>query len=142
MIKLKNLREGDYVLAEYEGQKVEGVVRELHRDDDDAVLVESSVQSFWYKPEKLSGIPLDDEQLTRLGFQKQENDDNSVKYLKGPFRIYLPAKGDFSNMEIWYREDRRFLTEALTVNELQHHYHQMTKIDLVKDEKAGQPHGG
>ena len=37
-------------------------------------------------------IPLDEEQLFKLKFTKQKC-DGSVKYLKGAFRIMLPAKG-------------------------------------------------
>ena len=135
MLKLKNLQEGDYVFAEYEGEKLEGVVRELHRDDDDAVLVETVKQSYWYTPEHLTAIPLDEAQLLKFGFQKQENEDQSVKYLRGPFRMYLPVKGDFSHMEIWYREDHRILSQPIAINELQHHFSQMTKIPLARPEK-------
>ena len=62
------------------------------------------------KPDVLRPIPLDEEQLLKLNFTRQEFEDGSVKYIKGAFRIFLPNKNDFSNMEIWYREDRRNLT--------------------------------
>ncbi len=134
MLKLKNLKEGDYIMAEFEGQLMEGTVRGLHRDNDNEVCVETPVQEFWFHPEHLSGIPLTEQQLLLLGFHKQENEDNSVKYMKGPFRVVTPVKGDFSHMEMWYREDRRHITSLLDVHELQHHYHDMTKVDLVREE--------
>lgn len=133
MLKLKDLKEGDYILAEYEGQQIEGMVKGLHRDDDNEVCVETPVQEFWFKPEHLFGITLDEEQLFKLGFQKQEMENGAVKYLNGPFRILIAVKGDFSHMEIWYREDHRKLTSPIYVHELQHHYSQMTKVNLVKE---------
>lgn len=138
MLKLKDLREGDYVLAEFEGRQEEGTVVELNNEDKE-VCVETAVQQFWFKPENLSGIPLTEEELFKLGFTKEERDDNSVKYLRGPFRILVPVKSDFSHMEIWYREDHRKITQQLYVHELQHHYNQMTKVDLVRGERTHEP---
>jgi hypothetical protein len=134
MLKLKDLKEGDHVIAEYEGQRIEGIVRELHRDDDNEVCVETAVQTFWFKPEHLSAIPLDEAQLLKLGFSRKENEDGTVKYLKGPFRLLIASAGDFSHVEIWYREDRRKLNAQISVSELQHHYHDMAKVDLVRDD--------
>jgi len=90
------------------------------------------VQEFWFKPDHLYGIPLDDAQLMKLNFEKQENEDGTVKYLRGPFRILLSKPGDFTNFEMWYREDRRHIHHPLFVHELQNHFHQMTKIDLTR----------
>ncbi|MBC8035278.1 MAG: hypothetical protein H7Y03_14105 [Chitinophagaceae bacterium] len=138
MLKLKELKEGDYVIAEYDGQRVEGIVKDMHRDYDNQVCVETPVQKFWFNRENLSGIPVTDEQLLKLGFKKQENEDGSVKYMKGAFRIVTPLKGDFSHMEIWYREDHRHLTSGIFVHELQHHHLDMTKVDLLRDEPIRQ----
>lgn len=132
MIKMQELKIGDYVLADYDGENWEGVVKDLNFEDKE-VCLETDVQDFWFKPEVLSAIPLNDEQLMKLNFQKQENEDGSVKYLKGPFRIFLKNKNDFSSLEIWYREDRRHLTHAISVHELQNHYQQMTKVDLTRN---------
>jgi hypothetical protein len=132
MIKMQELKIGDYVLADYEGENWEGVVKDLNFEDKE-VCLETDVQEFWFKPEVLSPIPLNDEQLMKLNFVKQENEDGSVKYGKGPFRIFLPDKNNFSSMEIWYREDRRHLTHAISVHELQNHYHQMTKVELTRN---------
>jgi hypothetical protein len=129
MIKLHELQPGDLVMAEYEGQQWEGVVKELNREDKE-VCVETEVQEFWFTPEHLSPIPLDDAQLAKLGFHKHENEDGSVKYSKDSFRLLLPRKGDFTDMEIWWREDRRHLHHSLYVHELQNHYYQMTKVEL------------
>lgn len=129
MIKLAKLQPGDIVMAEYEGQQTEGVVKEINKDIRE-VCVETDVQEFWFKPEDLYPIPLNEAQLLKLGFDRQEHEDGSVKYGKGPFRVFLPHKEDFNTLEIWYREDRRHLHEAIYVHELQNHYYQMTKVEL------------
>jgi hypothetical protein len=132
MIRFQDLKPGDFVIAEFEGQKWEGTVVELNREDKE-VCVETDVQQFWFKPEQLHGIPLSDEQLIRLGFIRQPDENNSMKYLKGAFRVFVPEKDNFSNLEIWYREDRRNLTQPITVHELQNHYNQMTKVELTRN---------
>jgi hypothetical protein len=129
MIKLSELKPGDIVMAENEGQRWEGVVKELNREDKE-VCIETSVQEFWFKPEELFPILLDEAQLTKLGFASKENEDGSVKYSKDSFRILVPKKGDFSNIEIWWREDKRRLHQAIYVHELQNHYLSMTKVEL------------
>ncbi len=128
MIRFNELKPGDLVLAEYEGQQREGVVTDLNREDKE-VCVETSVQEFWYTPEHLFPIPLNDEQLTKLGFTKTEN-GTGVKYMKDSFRVLVPKGNDFSHLEIWWREDRRELTQPISVHELQNHYRQMTKVEL------------
>ena len=128
MIRFNDLQPGDLVLAEYEGQKTRGVVKALNKEDKE-VCVETSVQEYWYTPEHLYAIPVDDEQLRLLGFTKAQNGDG-VKYMKDSFRIHVPVENDFSNMEIWWREDRRQLRQQISVHELQNHYYQMTKVEL------------
>lgn len=128
MIRFTDLQPGDLVLAEYEGEKKRGVVTALNREDKE-ICVETAVQEYWFTPEHLFPIPVDDEQLRLLGFSKDEN-SNGVKYMKDSFRIHIPVKDDFSNMEIWWREDRRQLKQHISVHELQNHYYQMTKVEL------------
>ena len=129
MIKFSEIKPGDIVMAEFEDQKWVGVVKELNREDKE-ICVETDVQQFWFTPEHLFPIPLNEEQLLNLGFEKLENGDGSVKYLKGAFRILLPKKGDFSNIEMWWREDRREFHHPMHVHDLQNHYYQMTKVEL------------
>ena len=57
MIKIQDLKIGDYVLAEYEGEKWEGMVKELNKEDKE-VCIQTEVQEFWFKPEALFPIPL------------------------------------------------------------------------------------
>jgi hypothetical protein len=128
MIRLNEIQQGDLVIAEYDGDTWEGVVKEINNEDKE-VCVETSVQEFWFKPEHLFPIPLSDEQLNKLGFERVEN-GQVVKYMKDSFRILVPSKDDFSRLEMWWREDRRELNHPISVHELQNHYYQMTKVEL------------
>jgi hypothetical protein len=130
MIKFSELKFGDIVLAEFEGQRREGMVKDVNREDKE-VCIETSVQEFWYTPDQLYPIALNDEQMGRLGFTKAENGNGSVKYMRDSFRVLLPQKDNFSSMEIWWREDRRFLNQPINVHELQNHYYDMTKVELI-----------
>jgi hypothetical protein len=86
----------------------------------------------WFDANDLYAIPVDEVQLQKLGFEKQVNADNTVKYMRGPFRVMIPAAGQFNEFEIWYREDRRHIHHPIGVHELQNFYHQMTKVDLTR----------
>ena len=129
MIKFNELKPGDIVMAEYEGQKWQGTVKDVNREEKE-VCVETSVQDFWFTPEHLYPIPLSDEQLTFLGFTKVNDGNGGVKYMKDSFRLHVPVENDFSHLEIWWREDRRTLNQPISVHELQNHYYQMTKVEL------------
>jgi hypothetical protein len=113
-----------------EGMEREGVVTDIQRDQN-LVCVNNGVQEFWYSPAQILSVPLDEEQLLKLGFQRQDTEDG-VKYLRGPFRILLPKEGSFANIEMWYREDRRHFNTPLTVHELQNRYLDMTKVPLER----------
>lgn len=130
MIKISDLKFGDIVVAEYEGQQREGMVKDIDRPEGKA-LVESEGNEFWYGPGDLYPIALNDEQMKKLGFTRQDNAEGSVKYIKDSFRVLLAQKDNFSNMEIWWREDHRYLNQPISVHELQNHYFQMTKVELM-----------
>jgi hypothetical protein len=131
MIKFSELKPGDIVLADYEDKQWEGIVKKLNKQDNE-VCVETDVQQFWFTPEHLHPVQLNDEQLKKLHFEKQENGE-TVKYMKGAFRILLSKDADFSDFEMWYREDRRHMKQPIAVHELQNHYYQMTKVELNED---------
>lgn len=129
MIKFNDLKQGDYVLAETDGQAYQGEVTDFNNDEKE-ISVNNGVQDFWFKGENLYPIPLDEEQLLKLKFTKQVNQDGSVKYLKGAFRIQTPEQDNFSNFVIWYRDEKRVMQHHLAVHELQNHYSAMTKVHL------------
>ncbi|MEO8583080.1 MAG: hypothetical protein ABI415_04735 [Flavitalea sp.] len=132
MIRFNELKPGDLVLAEYDGQKWEGIVKDFNKEEKE-VCVETDVQDFWFEPQHLFPIPVSDEQLTKLGFTKAEDTTNGVKYMKDSFRILIPRKDDFNTMEIWWREDRRQLDHPISIHQLQNHYYEMTKVELNKE---------
>lgn len=128
MLKLSELKAGDIVKVDDEGVDRQGTVVRVNNEDH-KVLIDNGVQEFWFAPDKVSAIPLDESQLTRLGFDKQDV-DGAVKYMKGPFRLVTPVKGDFTNIEMWYREDRRHFNFPLGVHQLQNLHLDMTKVPL------------
>lgn len=132
MIKFQEMQIGDFVIADNDGDQRQGEVTNLNRDEKQ-VCVNTGAQDFWYEPEQLSPIPLDEGQLLRLQFHKNTNDDGTVKYLKGAFRIQLNSEGDFSKFEIWYRDERRHIMQPISVHNLQNHFLEMTKVHLNEE---------
>ncbi len=132
MIKFNELKNGDYVLAESDGQAWRGEVVDFNHDEKQ-VCVNNGVQDLWFETEDLYPLPLDEEQLLKLKFTKHVNDDGSVKYMKGAFRIQTPKQDDFSTFEMWYRDEKRIMTHSIFVHDLQNHYNAMTKVHLTDD---------
>ena len=130
MIKIHEIRIGDIVRADYEGLQTEGEVQELDHEDK-MVCVKTGDQENYYTEENLYAVPVDDDQLKKFNFEKLVNPDQSVKYMRGPFRILIPHINQFDQFDIWYREDKRHIGHPLGVHELQNHYHSMTKVDLT-----------
>lgn len=130
MLKIGHLKAGDIILLNDEGIAREGFIVQVSHEENQA-LVDNGIQEFWYTPEEMSAIPLDDDQLMKLGFSKEE-ENGSVKYKKDSFRLVTPKKGDFSNVEMWWREDRRHFSFPLSVHELQNLFMDMTKIQLSR----------
>jgi len=132
MIKFHEIKVGDYLLAEQDGTTWAGEVTDLNHDEKE-ICVDNGIQEFWFKPEELKPLPLDEEQLLKLNFQREDLPDGSVKYKKGAFRILLQHKDDFSNFEIWYREEKRVILQPISIHQLQNHYHEMTKVHLTDE---------
>lgn len=132
MIKFNDIKIGDYVMGEFEGKMWEGEVTRMNAEDKQ-VCVETDVQEFWFSPDHLHPIPLNDETLRKLSFEKEEQEDGTVKYKKASFRMVIPKKDDFSHIDIWYREDRRHNPDIHYVHQLQNAYLQMTKIHLTRE---------
>ncbi|HUR67528.1 MAG TPA: hypothetical protein VMZ03_14340 [Chitinophagaceae bacterium] len=130
MLKIGNLKSGDIIMVNDEGVIREGTVVSVSQEENQA-LVNNGVQEFWYSPEEMKAVPLDETQLLGLGFTKEEM-DGATKYKKDSFRLVTPKKGDFSNVEMWWREDRRHFSFPLGVHELQNLHLDMTKVHLHK----------
>ena len=130
MIKIGELQSGDIVIVNDEGQMREGVV--VNKDiAENLIKVDNGIQEFWYEPADLYPVALDEEQLLKLGFEK-EPIDGAVKYKKGAFRLVTAHNSSFSKIEMWYREDRRNFNIPIAVHELQNLHLQMTKVPLEK----------
>jgi len=132
MIKFNDIKIGDYMMGEFESKLWEGEVTRLNGDEKQVCLL-TSVQEFWFSTDHLHPIPLDEQALLNLHFSKQVADDGSVKYSKGAFRLVAPKAGDFSSIEMWYREDRRHHPNVHFVHQLQNQYSDMVKIHLTRD---------
>jgi hypothetical protein len=132
MLKFQNVKVGDYLMADNDGDVLKGEVTNL-KHGEHQVCLNIGTQEFWYEMNQLAPIPLNEDELMNLKFSKLQNDDGSVKYMKGAFRMLIPAAGDFSKMELWYRDERRHITHALGVHELQNHFYDMTKVHLNEE---------
>ena len=132
MIKFNEVKIGDLVQVDYKGKTWEGEVSGLNGDEKQ-ICVTTEVQDFWYDLEDVYPLPLNDERLLNLNFHKQENEQTGeIKYSKDAFRLVIPAESDFTNFEMWYREDRRYHPDVHYIHQLQNHYLQMTKVPLCK----------
>lgn len=130
MVKLGQLHPGDIVMVNDEGLLREGTV--VGKDIAEHLIhVDNGIQEFWYQPRDLYPIALDEDQLMKFGFEKEQADDG-VKYKKGVFRLVTPQVGNFSNIEMWYREDRRHFNVPIAVHELQNLHMSMSKIPLER----------
>lgn len=130
MLKINHLKSGDIIMIDDEGIQREGTVVSVSQEENQA-LVNNGVQEFWYSPAEMTAVPLDEPQLLRLGFSK-EDFDGGVKYKKDSFRLVTPQAGNFSNIDMWWREDRRHFGFPIAVHELQNLYLDMTKVHLDK----------
>lgn len=131
MVKITDLKQGDIVHVLQGGSEKEGVVIELQRDQNLAC-IDNGVQENWYPMAEIRPIPITEERLINLlGFEREEH-EQGVKYKKGPFRMIVHDPGNFTNMDIWYREDRRHFNHPLYIHELQNHHLDMTKVNLER----------
>lgn len=132
MVKYNDLRRGNYVLAGSNGNLWRGTVVDFNKAEKQ-VGVFNGVQMFYFAPKDLHAIPLDEETLLKMNFQKSPNDDGSVKYLKGAFRIQTPKQDGFSRFEIWYRDETRIVLNPISLHNLQNHYEDLTKVVLTDE---------
>ena len=131
MIKISELREGDIVNILDEGVERHGTVVESSREENMAC-IDNGVQEFWYKPEEIVPVPLTEKRLIELlGFEKEVTDDGH-KFKKGPFRILVHDPGNYTNLDIWYREDHRHFKHDIYIHELQNLHLDMTKVPLER----------
>jgi len=131
MIKLTDLKQGDIIAVNDDGIQREGSVVRISIEDHQA-LVDNGVQEFWYSLDDMRPIPLDESQLFKLGFTKEVLPEGGIKYKKDSFRLVTPREGDFTNLEMWWREDKRHFSFPLYVHDLQNLHLDMTKVYLER----------
>jgi len=130
MVKVQELKQGDIVRIVQDTTEREGTVVEVSREEN-MVLIDNGIQEFWYTPEQIAAIPLTEKELFNLGFEREDVPEGA-KYKKGPFRVLVHDPGNYTNLDIWYREDRRHFNHPIYVHELQNLHLQMTKVPLEK----------
>lgn len=131
MIKISDLKEGDVVKVIDEGVERDGIVTDVDKEENQAQ-IDNGIQEFWYNPDQIIPVPMTEERLINiLGFEKEETPDG-VKFKKGPFRLVVHDPGNYTNLDIWYREDHRHFNHALYLHELQNHHLDMTKVQLER----------
>ena len=130
MLKVNELKQGDIVVVNDEGVEREGTVVKVSHEEHQA-LVNNGVQEFWYSQEDMKPVRVDEKQLSLLGFTSEKT-DKGLKFKKDSFRMMIPGTGDFSRVEMWYREDRRHFNHPLNVHELQNLHLDMTKVPLER----------
>ncbi|TWI79381.1 hypothetical protein IQ13_3785 [Lacibacter cauensis] len=133
MIKISDLKEGDFVLVNNEGTTMEGEVIAVDNVQKMAQVSTGENNEFWYEADALSAIPLSDEALKKINFQREDQPDGSVKYMKGAFRVQIERPNDFSNINFWYREDKRHVNQSIALHQLQNYYLNMTKVHLTAE---------
>jgi hypothetical protein len=132
MIAFNEAKAGDWVRVNYEGQVQDGEITEVNMDEGQVGVETASGMVAYFAPEDVTGVPVDDEQLARLRFEKETTDEGYVKYKHGPFRLLIEKADDFSHSKLWYREDIRQITYPLYVHQLQNFYRSMTKVELTE----------
>ena len=133
MIKISDLKEGDFVLVNNEGSIMEGEVTAVDKIQKMAQISTGENSEFWYEAEALTAIPLSDAALKKINFRREDQPDGSVKYLKGAFRVQLEKTDDFSTVNFWYREDKRHVNQSIALHQLQNYYLDMTKVHLTAE---------
>ena len=132
MIPYRDLKRGDWVSVVYDNQPLEATIINVDLDTGQIGVEMPSGMNIFFDPENVSGIPLDDTQLSKLQFTKEKTEKGFIKYKHGPFRLQIEKEGDFSHCKIWYREDKRQISYPLMVHQLQNHYREMTNAELTE----------
>ena len=71
MLKLTELKAGDIVLADFEGQMRVGDVLDVSWGDKKALIAHNESE-FWYEINNIYAVPLDHDILTELGYSHSD----------------------------------------------------------------------
>jgi hypothetical protein len=131
MIKLQEIKAGDVVMVEFDGQLIDGEVTEVSRGDK-KVQVAHGEQEFWYDIGSLHPVPITEEQLLKFDFERVDDTGNGQAqlYVKGPFSVKILNNNN--DMVLAYRDEERLLHDTVYVHQLQNHYKGMTNYELTR----------
>jgi hypothetical protein len=130
MIKFSELKPGNWILVKNEGTWMEGIVTHINADDGGQIEVETGVQTSWYELEEIQSLPLSEEHLLKMGFEKEVMESGNVKYRFGPFRVLISPRARFTDFLMWYREEKCHITYPMTVHQFQNRYEEMVKVPI------------
>lgn len=131
MIKLHDLKEGDIVMVDFEGQMRTGDITEISTGDKKA-LVAHGENEFWYDFHDIHPVPVDDAHLKELGFKVvSDTGSDGLLYERGPFTMQVVQKGPDKHYQLHYRDETRHIHELSYLHQLQHHYKGMTNFHLT-----------
>jgi hypothetical protein len=120
MIQLHEIKVGDFVRAEYDGQLWEGTVSIINNNDN-LICVATSVKEFWFIPEQLYPIPLNEENLLKLHFDKEVNDDGSIKFWKDGLQL-IAYTNNFAHIDLWYLNQKKQIDNVRYLHQLQNQF--------------------
>ncbi|WP_336517453.1 hypothetical protein [Pollutibacter soli] len=131
MIKINEVKEGDIVMADYEGQMTTGDVTEVSVGTQTAKVAHGD-QEYWYDIGDLFAVPITDERLKELGFLAVPVGENgAVRYERGPFSVEFLKNNTEEYSELHYRDETRHVHDLEYMHQLQNHYHAMTNFHLT-----------
>ena len=85
MLKFNEIKVGDYLIADNDGDRKRGEVTNLNGDEKQ-VCVDTG-QEFWYEMNQLHALPLDEAELMNFKFHKHVNDDGTIKFCSKVIKI-------------------------------------------------------
>jgi hypothetical protein len=130
MIKLSDLKDGDIVMVDFEGQMTTGDITEISTADKKAKVAHGE-QEFWYDFHDLHAVPITESQLTELGFRKMSDPSaDGELYERGPFSLQFVRKGTDKHALLHYRDETRHIHGLEFIHQLQNHYKSMTNFVL------------
>lgn len=135
MIKLHDLKEGDIVMVDFEGQMRTGDITEISTGDKKAQVAHGE-NEFWYDFHDLHPVPVDEPHLFELGFRKSDDAAaDGTLYERGPFTLQFVRKGGDQHCLLHYRDETRHIHDLQYLHQLQHHYKGMTNFHLTWPEE-------
>jgi hypothetical protein len=128
MLKLTELKAGDIVLADFEGQMRVGDVLDVSWGDKKALIAHNESE-FWYEINNIYAVPLDHDILTELGFSRANGNTTGTVYQRGPFTLEIVDNGQDNHSLLHYRDETRHVHGLKYLHQLQKHYKGMTNFE-------------